>query len=77
MRSWCAATIVEEIYKLKDIRSIEKIGSVYYLITDNYGQELINNLNKLGAEFIENIGLTLEEIFIYTNKEIDRSERDE
>ncbi len=67
----------EEIYKLKDIINIEKIGSVYYIITDNYGQDLLEGLEKLGAEFIENIGLTLEEIFIYTNKEKDRREIDE
>ena len=53
------------------------MGSVYYIITDNYGEKIIAELKSLGAERIENIGLTLEEIFIYTNKNIDRGEIDE
>ena len=66
--------VEDRINKLDNIVNIEKIGSVYYLITNNYGKELINDLNALGADRIENIGITLEEIFIYTNKNGDRSE---
>lgn len=66
--------VEDKINKLDNIINIEKVGSIYYLITDNYGEELINDLNTLGAELIENIGITLEEIFIYTNKNGDRSE---
>ena len=67
----------DKIEDIDDIINIEKVGSVYYLITDNYGEKIIADLKNLGAERIENIGLTLEEIFIYTNKNIDRSEIDE
>ena len=66
--------VEDAINKLDNIINIEKVGSIYYLITDNYGEELINDLNNLGADLIENIGITLEEIFIYTNKNGDRSE---
>ena len=69
--------VEERLNKIDDIINIEKIGSIYYLITDNYGEKLIADLRELGAELIENIGLTLEEIFIYTNKNRDRSEIDE
>lgn len=69
--------VEDEINKLDNIISIEKVGSVYYLITDNYGEKLINDLNNLGASLIENIGITLEEIFIYTNKKESRGEIDE
>ncbi len=65
----------EKIREIDSIINIEKVGSIYYLITDNYGDKLIEELNNLGASLIENIGLSLEEIFIYTNK--DRSEIDE
>ena len=60
--------VEEGINKVDNIINIEKVGSIYYLITDNYGEELINDLNNLGADLIEIIGITLEEIFIYTNK---------
>ncbi|WP_353093146.1 ABC transporter ATP-binding protein [Tissierella praeacuta] len=63
-----------ELEKIDNIINIEKIGSVYYLIIDNYGEEVLSDLNNLGAELIENVGISLEEIFIYTNKKIDRSE---
>ncbi|OLS02758.1 ABC transporter ATP-binding protein [Tissierella creatinophila] len=69
--------VKDRINKIDGIINIEKVGSVYYLITDNYGEELTTDLKNLGAELIENIGLTLEEIFIYTNKNIDRGEIDE
>lgn len=69
--------VKNKINKIEGIINIEKVGSVYYLITDNYGEELTTDLKNLGAELIENIGLTLEEIFIYTNKNIDRGEIDE
>lgn len=69
--------VENKISKIDEIINIEKVGSVYYIVTDNYSQKLIDDLNNLGADFIENIGITLEEIFIYTNKKGDRGEIDE
>ena len=69
--------VEDEIKKIEDIINIEKMGSVYYIVTDNYGEKLVEDLNKLGAYLIENIGITLEEIFIYTNKNTYRGDRDE
>jgi ABC-2 type transport system ATP-binding protein len=66
--------VEDKINQIDNIISIEKIGSIYYLVTDNYGDELINDLNNLGAQLIENIGITFEEIFIYTNKNRNRGE---
>ena len=60
--------IGDRLKQIDSILSIEKIGSIYYIVTDNYGDKLIDDLNNLGADLIENIGITLEEIFIYTNK---------
>ncbi len=67
----------EKLHQLDNIINIEKIGSVYYLVTDDYSDELIDDLNNLGAQLIENIGITLEEIFIYTNKSKARGEINE
>ena len=47
--------------------NIEKLGSVYYAITDRYTQELENKLRNVGARIVEPIGMNLEEIFIYTD----------
>lgn len=69
--------VKDKINLVDNIINIEKIGSIYYLVTDNYGEKLIDDLKNLGADLIENVGITLEEIFIYTNKNGDRSEIDE
>ena len=66
--------------KLKTIDSIinvEKIGSVYYIVTDNYGEKILEDLRNIGAELIEIVGITLEEIFIYTNRSLDGSDINE
>ncbi|MBU5427042.1 ABC transporter ATP-binding protein [Tissierella pigra] len=60
--------VEKEIHQLENIIDIEKIGSVYYLVTDNYGEVLIADLKEIGAQLIENIGITLEEVFVYTSK---------
>lgn len=60
--------VEKEIHQLENIIDIEKIGSVYYLVTDNYGEALIADLKEIGAQLIENIGITLEEVFVYTSK---------
>lgn len=67
----------EKLKKIDSIINIEKIGSVYYIVTDNYSQKLLDDLENIGANSIENVGITLEEIFIYTNRSLDGSEVDE
>lgn len=67
----------EKLNMLDNIINIEKIGSVYYIVTDKYGEKIVNDLNNIGAQFIENVGITLEEIFIYTNRSLEGSEIDE
>lgn len=52
-----------------DIRIVEKVGRVYYIITQKYSKALEDKLYKSGAKFIEPINLSLEEIFVYTNEE--------
>ncbi len=64
----------EKLKRIDNIINIEKIGSVYYIVTDNYGQKILDDLSHIGAELIENVGITLEEIFIYTNRSLDGSE---
>lgn len=69
--------VEDKIDGIDGIINIDRIGSVYYIVTDKYSEELVDDLNALGAERIESIGITLEEIFIYTNKNGNRGEMDE
>lgn len=50
-----------------DALNVEHIGSIYYIITDKNTDELINTLYQKGAELVEQIGMSLEDIFIYTS----------
>lgn len=47
--------------------NVERIGSVYYAITDHYSESLETKIRTSGARIVEPIGMNLEEIFIYTN----------
>lgn len=51
-----------------EILNVENIGSVYYIVTDKYNDEFISKLKEKSATLIEPIGITLEEIFIYTSQ---------
>lgn len=57
----------EDFMKWSEFVNIEKLGSVYYGITDCYTQDLENKLKDAGARIVEPIGMNLEEIFIYTD----------
>ena len=45
---------------------VEKIGSIYYLTTPNFDENTLSELKRMGASLIEEIGMSLEEIFIFT-----------
>ncbi len=49
------------------VMSVERVGSIYYIIA-SCGEELKSRLAELGAEIIEEVGMSLEEIFIYSTK---------
>lgn len=52
-----------------EVRSVDRVGRVYYIITQKYSKELEDKLYKAGAKFIEQMNLSLEEIFVYTSEE--------
>ncbi|MCY6959817.1 ABC transporter ATP-binding protein [Clostridium brassicae] len=56
----------EEIKNWCEIIAVEKIGRINYLITNNYSEELQEKLLNLEATFIEEIDLSLEDMFIYS-----------
>ena len=66
--------IDEKELNLKGTFKIERIGRVFTIITDEYDEEFINKLNMLNPLFVEQIDLSLEDVFIY---KLDKEETDE
>ena len=56
----------ESIKEWEDVLDVTHVGSVYYIVTNAYSQELEERLKRQGAFLIESIGLNLEEVFVYT-----------
>ncbi|MBU3106660.1 ABC transporter ATP-binding protein [Clostridium gasigenes] len=59
------APIYEEDLDIEGIFSITHLGRVFTIITDRYDEEFKNKLNKFNPLFIEEINLSLEEVFIH------------
>ncbi|WP_236894568.1 ABC transporter ATP-binding protein [Clostridium beijerinckii] len=66
--------VYEEDLKLKGIFKISRVGRVFTIITDEYDGEFIKSLEKFKPLFIEEIDLSLEDIFIY---KVDKEDNDE
>lgn len=66
--------VYEEDLDLKGIFKISKVGRVFTIITDDYDESFINSLNKFKPLFIEEIDLSLEDIFIYKVDKEDENE---
>lgn len=67
-------SIYEEDLNLKGIFKITRIGRVFTIITDEYDEEFVKSLKALNPLFIEEIDLSLEDIFIY---KVDKEENNE
>lgn len=48
------------------IVSIERIGKVYYIVTNNYDLSIIRYIKSFNPEFIEEVDMSLEDMFDYT-----------
>lgn len=57
--------VYEEDLNLKGIFKISKVGRVFTIITDEYDEEFLESLNKFKPLFVEEVDLSLEDIFIY------------
>jgi len=68
------APVYEEDLDLKGIFKISKVGRVFTIITDEYDEEFMRNLKKFNPLFIEEIDLSLEDIFIYKVEEDNNEE---
>jgi ABC-2 type transport system ATP-binding protein len=64
----------KELSSLNDVIKIETIGRVNYIIIKNYTKDFEKKLYDMGAEFIEIVDMSLEDMFIYFVKEVDKNE---
>lgn len=58
----------KELEEDEEILDITHIGSVYYIVTKDYSEAFEARIRHYGVKLLEPIPLSLEEIFIYTNK---------
>lgn len=56
----------KDIEKWEDIMSVSKTGRVYYIVTSKYTDSLKEKLETNGADIIDEIDLSLEDMFIYS-----------
>lgn len=64
----------ENLSSLDGVIKVETIGRVKYIITENHTETLEKKLYDMGAEFIEIVDMSLEDIFIYFANEEDKNE---
>ncbi|WP_099188671.1 ABC transporter ATP-binding protein [Tepidibacter mesophilus] len=56
----------DEIKEWDEVLCVESIGRITYIIVKDYSKELQLRLKDKGAKFIEEIDLSLEDVFIYS-----------
>lgn len=56
----------KDMEKWDDIMSVSKTGRVYYIVTSKYTDSLKKKLETNGADIIDEIDLSLEDMFIYS-----------
>ncbi|OPZ94439.1 MAG: ABC transporter ATP-binding protein YtrB [Firmicutes bacterium ADurb.Bin419] len=50
----------------EEIVDLKNVGSIYYIITKKYSKEFEEKLKACGATLVEEVDLSLEEIFVYS-----------
>jgi len=66
--------ISKEISCLKGVIKTESIGRVNYIITRNYTKDFEKKLYDMGADFVELVDMSLEDMFIYFVEEENKNE---
>ncbi len=56
------------LYHQKNILHMSNIGSIYTLIVKDYNEETKSMLKECGASFVEQVNLSLEEVFVALEK---------
>lgn len=66
--------ISKEISCLKGVIKTESVGRVNYIITRNYTKDFEKKLYDMGADFVELVDMSLEDMFIYFVEEENKNE---
>ncbi|WP_244835388.1 ABC transporter ATP-binding protein [Clostridium sp. BJN0001] len=61
--------IIEEFEKMDEIVAVSKVGRIYTIVTEKYDDKFLEKLKKFNPLFIEEVDLSLEDIFIYKVQE--------
>ncbi|MGH4140571.1 ABC transporter ATP-binding protein [Clostridium sp.] len=69
-----AADINKTLSSLDGVIKVETIGRVNYIVTKNYTSDFEQKLYDLGADFIEILDMSLEDMFIYFVEEEGKNE---
>ena len=54
----------------QEIRHISNVGSIYTVVLSGYDESLHNRIMEAGADLIEVLDISLEELFLYANEEV-------
>ncbi|MGL4800572.1 MAG: ABC transporter ATP-binding protein [Cellulosilyticaceae bacterium] len=65
----------ENLESWPEVIEVSSIGSIYYIVTDDYSEAFQEKLKGCDTVLVEELPLTLEEIFIYTSKKHREEER--
>lgn len=63
--------IPKEIKNHKQVIEVNNMGSIYTIVTKHSEKDFEAYLKKQGASLVEEIPISLEELFIYSSKEGD------
>lgn len=66
--------ICKDLSSLDEVIKVETIGRVNYIITKSYTKDFEKKLYDLGADFIEIVDMSLEDMFIYFVEEEENNE---
>ncbi|GAA0746784.1 ABC transporter ATP-binding protein [Clostridium oceanicum] len=67
--------VLEEIKSWDEVMKIERVGKITYIITKDYSEKLKKRLLDKGSEFVEEVELSLEDMFIHCVEEEDGNEK--
>ena len=65
---------MDDLNNLTGILKIDKVGRVYTIITEEYDENFMKTLNSFNPLFVEEINLSLEDVFVY---KVDKEEKHE
>ena len=66
----------KKVYELPQILKISNVGSIYTLIVKDYDEQFAGELRKNGASFVEEMEISLEELFVVLEESREKNSPD-